>query len=343
MKGKVFVLTVFLILGLFSISQAATVVRLAADDPVGDWDSYAYAPWRYLAKAISEATEGKMKLEIHGGATLGGGKSIVEQCQAGIIEFTESVESYFSYFYPDIQVLSIPYIFKTYDVAYEVIDGPFGQEMREDFRKKTGMRIVSWCENGGFRNFMTGGKPVRSPADLKGMKIRTMEIPAHMALVKSLGANPIPIAWTEIYTALQTGVADGCENSIPTLLLGKLDEVQKYMVLDGHVYSMQFTVVNDKWFQKQDKVLQQTIMSTGRIMDSLNRGLCRLKDLNGVTYLKKKGWTIYQPTPAEYNQFRNLSQGPVVEWLKSQKNIDSKWIDKLMTAVDEAETKLDLK
>ena len=343
MKRKVFVLAVFLIFGLFSMAQAQTVVRLAADDPVGDWDSYAYAPWRYLAKAISEATNGEMKLEIHGGATLGGGKSIVEQCQAGIIEFTESVESYFSYFYPNIQVLAIPYIFKTYDIAYEVLDGPFGQEMREDFRKKTGMRIISWCENGGFRNFMTGGKVVKAPADLKGMKIRTMEIPAHMALVKSLGANPIPVAWTELYTALQTGVADGCENSIPTLLLGKLDEVQKYMVLDGHVYSMQFTVVNDKWFQRQDKTLQQALKSTGRIMDVMNRGICRLGDLNGITYLKEKGWTIYQPTSAEYNEYRRLSQGPVIEWLKGQKNVDPKWIDKLMTAVDEAETKLDLK
>lgn len=343
MKKRVFILTICLILALFSVCQAKTVVRLAADDPVGDWDSYAYAPWRYLAKAISEATGGEMELEIHGGATLGGGKSIVEQCQAGIIEFTESVESYFSYFYPDIQVLAIPYIFKTYDVAYEVLDGPFGQAMREDFRKKTGMRIISWCENGGFRNFMTGGKPVKSAADLKGMKIRTMEIPAHMALVKSLGANPIPIAWTELYSALQTGVADGCENSIPTLLLGKLDEVQKYMILDGHVYSMQFTVVNDKWFQKQKKSLQQTILSTGRIMDVLNRGICRLGDLNGITDLKKKGWTIYQPTSAQYNEFRKLSQKPVIDWLKSQKNVNKEWIDRLLKAVDKAEVKLGLK
>ena len=342
MKKITLITVMLLVFALCSVAQAAQVIRLAADDPV-DKDSYAYAPWYYLANAIDTATGGKMKLEVHGGATLGNGKSIVEQCQAGIIEFSESVEGLLSYWYPSIQVLTIPYLFKSHDIAYAVLDGPFGQEMREDFRKKTGMRIISWCENGGFRNFMTSNKPLKSPDDLKGLKIRTMEIPAHMALVKALGANPIPVAWTELYTALQTGVADGCENSIPTLLLGKLDEVQKFMVLDGHVYSMQFTFCNDAWFQKQDPALQKAILSAGRVMDIINRGICRVGEMKGFEYLKNKGWTIYQPNAAEQKQFRELTQGPVIEWLKSQKNIDQTWITKLMAAVDAAETKLGMK
>lgn len=342
MRKIALITLILLVFALVSVAQATQVIRLAADDPI-DKDSYAYAPWYYLAKSIENATSGKVKLEVHGGATLGNGKSIVEQCQAGIIEFSESVEGLLSYWYPSIQVLTIPYVFKTHDVAYAVLDGPFGQEMREDFRKKTGMRIISWCENGGFRNFMTSNKLLKSPADLKGLKIRTMEIPAHMALVKALGANPIPVAWTELYTALQTGVADGCENSIPTLLLGKLDEVQKFMVLDGHVYSMQFTFCNDKWFQKQDKALQRTILSAGRVMDIINRGICRVGEMKGFDYLRKKGWTIYQPNEQEQKQFRDMTQGPVIQWLKSQKNIDQLWIGKLLEAVDEAETKLGLK
>jgi len=279
-------------------------------------------------------------MEIHGGATLGNGKSIVEQAQAGILEFAESVEGLLSYWYPNMQVLAIPYIFRSYDVAYEVLDGPFGQEMREDFRKKTGLRIVSWGENGGFRNFTTGDKLIQSPADLKGLKIRTMEIPAHMAMVRALGANPVPIAWTELYTALQTGVADGQENAIATIFLGKLEEVQNYIVLDGHVYSHQFTLVNDAWFQKQSEELQQTILATGKIMDTMSRGLCRTKELNGLKALKDRGWTIYRPTSEEYNEFKELTQQPVIDWLKEQKNIDEEWIGKLRQAVAEAEKKL---
>jgi TRAP-type C4-dicarboxylate transport system substrate-binding protein len=161
-----------------------------------------------------------------------------------------------------------------------------------------------------------------------------------MAMVKALGANPVPIAWTELYTSLQTGVADGQENALPTILLGKLEEVQKYIILDGHVYSMQLTLVNDAWFQQQEPALQQAILSGGRIADTMTRGICRLTELNATDYLKKKGLEIYQPTSAEYNEFREAAQEPVIDWLRSQKNIDSSWIDKLQMAVSEAEKKL---
>jgi tripartite ATP-independent transporter DctP family solute receptor len=324
-------------LTLLSVAQAE-VLRFAADDLV-DPNNYVYGPARYLAKVIEDTTEGKMKVEIHGGAVLGNGKSIVEQCQAGIIEFTESVEGLLAYFYPSIQVTAIPYIFRTEDIAYEVLDGPFGQEMREDFRKKTGIRIISWAENGGFRNFTTSKKKIKSPSDMQGLKIRTMEIPAHMAMVKALGANPIPVAWTELYTALQTGVADGEENAIPTILLGKLEEVQKYVILDKHVYSMQLFLVNDAWFLKQDKALQNAILSAGRVMDTITRGICRLGELNGAVYLKEKGLEIYQPKPEEYAQFKTLAQKPVIDWLRNQPEVENVWVDKLLNAVNDAEKK----
>lgn len=339
MKKVTLFLTVVFMISFAATVHAKTVVRLAADDPVNP-DNYVYAPNRYLASAIEQATNGEMVMEIHGGATLGNGKAIVEQAQAGIIEFVESVEGLLSYWYPDMQVLAIPYLYRSYDVAYEVLDGPFGQEMREDFRKKTGLRIVSWGENGGFRNFTTGDKLIKSPADLKGLKIRTMEIPAHMAMVKALGANPIPIAWTELYTALQTGVADGQENAIATIFLGKLEEVQNFVVLDGHVYSNQLTLVNDAWFQKQSKELQNTIMGTGKIMDTMSRGICRTKELNGIEQLKERGITVYRPTADEYKQFRDLAQQPVIDWLKGQKSVNQEWIGKLQKAVADAEKKL---
>ncbi len=339
MKKRFFtVLAIVLVLGAFGVADAAQVLRLAADDLI-DQNNYIYGPNRYLAKVIEETTNGEMKLEIHGGAVLGNGKSIVEQCQAGLIEFVESVEGLLAYFYPNMQVLAIPYLFRTEDIASEVLQGPFGQEMREDFRKKTGMRIITWSENGGFRNFTSKGHTIKTPADMKGLKIRTMEIPAHMAMVRALGANPVPIAWTELYTALQTGVADGQENAIPTILLGKLEEVQDYVILDKHVYSMQLTLVNDAWFQKQDKELQLAILSAGRIMDEMTRGICRLTELNGSDYLKEKGVTIYKPSNEEYMKFKNLAQKPVIQWLRDQKNVDNVWVDKVIQAVQDAEKK----
>ena len=341
MKMKKFVLVCFVAVFLLGVSTVsnAEVLRYAIDTLI-DLDSYIYAPPRWLAKTIEEASQGKVKVEIIGGGALGTGKSALEQVQAGLIHFARGDEALLSYFYPNMQVLAIPYLFRTYDVAYEVLRGPFGEELKEDFRKKTGMRIVGWLEGGGFRCFTTGKKKIRSPADMKGLKIRTMEIPAHMAMVKALGASPVPIAWMEVYTALQTGVADGQENAIPVILLGKLEEVQKYMILDNHLYSVGTCVTNDAWFQKQNKELQLAILSAGRIMDNIARGICRLTDLNGADYLKKKGMEIYQPSAEEYAQFRSLTQRPVIEWLRKQPNVESVWVDKLLNAVERAEKKL---
>ena len=166
-----------------------------------------------------------------------------------------------------------------------------------------------------------------------------MEIPAHMEMVKSLGANPVPISWPELYTALQTGVADGQENAIPTVLMGNLEEVQKYIVLDKHLYSMQIFVVSEDWFQKQSKDLQLAILSAGRVMDTMIRGIARLAELNGVDYIIEKGGHIYLPNAEEYTQFRELTQKPVIEWCRNQPNIDNDAIDELLEAVKESEKK----
>ena len=113
-------------------------------------------------------------------------------------------------------------------------------------RKKTGLRVIGTWDNGGFRSFTNSKRAVHNPEDMKGLRIRTMDIPAHMELVRSLGAKPTPISWKELYTALETGVVDGQENAMPTIIIGSLQEVQKYLILDGHVYTQQHFFVNDQ-------------------------------------------------------------------------------------------------
>ena len=303
-------------------------------------DNYEFAPARYLASKVEQASHGEYKFEILSGGSIGTGIAVLEQCMNGLIEFGLTMDAHLAYFYPNFQVFALPYVFRNHAVAYDVLDGPFGQEMKEDIIKKTGMRVIAWGENGGFRNFTTSKTKIKSPSDMKGLKIRTMEIPAHMTMVKALGANPVPIAWLELYTSLQTGVADGQENAIPTVIIGKLEEVQNYLVLDGHVFSIEIFLVNEDWFQQQDEELQRVILSTGKVMEAMNRGISRLGELNGIDYLKEKGMEIYQPNSDEYAQFRNLTQEPVLKWMREQDNIDPKWIDGLLKAVEESEKKL---
>jgi len=157
-------------------------------------------------------------------------------------------------------------------------------------------------------------------------------------MVKALGAAPTPVAWSELYTALQTGVVDGEENSVSTFIIPKLEEVQKYMILDGHVYSMWTLFINDKWYRELPKELQTAIDQASIITKYANRGLCRINESVNLEYIKSKGVKVYVPTRGQKEEFKNLAQKPVIEYLKTQ--IDPKLIDKVLEAVAEAEIKL---
>ena len=118
------------------------------------------------------------------------------------------------------------------------------------------MRVLAYGET-GFRNFTNSKLPIKSPADMKGLKIRVMETPVYVNMVKALGAAPTPIAWSEVYTALQQKVVDGQENPVATIVQAKLYEVQKYMILDGHSYGVDFFLINDKFYQSLPKETQE--------------------------------------------------------------------------------------
>lgn len=122
---------------------------------------------------------------------------------SGEIEVSTShTEGTIAIVYPNIQVISIPYLFDSVDQALDVFRGEYGQMLYEDMRKKTGLRVIGVWDNGGSRSFTNNRRPVKTPADMKGLKIRTMDIPAHIELVRSVSAQPTPISWKELYTAL---------------------------------------------------------------------------------------------------------------------------------------------
>ena len=182
-------------------------------------------------------------------------------------------------FYKKIQVLAVPYIFKDHTIAYHVLDGPFGKALADDCAKESGLRILAYGENGGFRNFTNNTRPIHSPADLKGIKFRTMEHPGHMAIVNSLGGVATPIAWTELYTSLQTGVIDGQENPIPVINFGKLYEVQDYLTLDGHVYSLDLMFISEKWKNALPKDYQDVLLLAGQKAAVAARGINRILEM----------------------------------------------------------------
>jgi C4-dicarboxylate-binding protein DctP len=335
LAGRAGIIGAILALAVSGAPAADTVVmKFGINNPIKEFNQ-AWTSHLVLKNEIEARSSGRIKVELYPGSQLGSIESMVNQVRRGTIQATDPADGHFATTYPLIQILSIPYLFPSREVAWKVLDGPFGQKLADDMAKKIGMRPLFWQENGGFRHFTNSKRAIRSPEDMKGLKIRTMNIPLHMKIVEDLGGSATPINWSEVYTSLQTGVADGQENAIPTFLLPKLEEVQKYMVLDGHVYGVMTVVVNEKWYQDLPADLKQAIQGAIPVVLATNRGLSVANEAQGVEYLQKRGVEIYAPTPEQHKKFREATQASAVKWLKS--NVDPAWVDDLLAAVAKAE------
>jgi C4-dicarboxylate-binding protein DctP len=316
---------------------AEFTLKFGVGNPPRDFH-HSWTPHVAFKDEVETRSGGRIAVELYPGSQLGGIESMVNQVRQGVIQATDPSEGHFATTYPPIQVFSIPYLFLTRDIAWHVLDGEFGQKMLADMAEQTGIRPLIWSENGGFRHYSNNVRAIKSPDDMAGLKIRTMNIPLHMEIVKNLGASPTPIAWAELYTSLQTGVVDGQENSIATFMVPKLEEVQDHTVLDGHVYSVNTVILNEAWYQSLPDDLKQVIDRAAEVSLTVNRGLTVSNELIGMDYLKEQGVEIYSPTLEEKRAFREATQEPAIAWLTEQ--IDPAWVDGMLDAVAAAEKSL---
>jgi tripartite ATP-independent transporter DctP family solute receptor len=332
-----------MVVGLFclmfvvvSALAAPIELKIAHVNPPDVFASGKGAAGAVLKNIIEAETGGGVEVKVFPAGQLGGERELIEATKLGTIQMS-MVSAAIAGFYKEAQVLDIPYLFSSAPVAWKVMDGRFGKEMAEDCLKKTGMRVLAYGET-GFRNFTNSVRPIKSPADMKGLKIRVMESPVYVNMVKALGAAPTPIAWPETYTALQQKVVDGQENPVAVIVFVKFFEVQKYLTLDGHSYGIDFFLINDKFYQSLPKETQQIVKSAAINAGLCGRGLQQLNSAIGLAQLKEKGMEIYSPNAKERAMFREATQKPVIEYIEKQ--IGKAWIDKLMKAVKEVETEL---
>jgi tripartite ATP-independent transporter DctP family solute receptor len=292
--------------------------------------------------AITSLTGGAFNVDFKHSGVLGGQVETLSQTQAGILEATTPAIPALAGFYPNIQILSIPYLWKSPVVAWEVLDGPFGEAFFEDMAKKSGLRVITIFDNGGYRSFTNNRREIRSARDMRGLKVRVMESPTEMKIVSSVGASPTPIPWVELYTSLQTGVVDGQENSAATIIAGSLYEVQKYYTLDEHTLSLAVFAVSEKWFQGLPKDIQNSVKVAGRIASVCGRGAAYTNNKVALEFIRNKGMKVYAPTAAEKATFRDAAQKPVIDWMREQPKIEKKWLDMLLEEVAKAERKYGL-
>ena len=243
-----------------------------------------------FAREVDKRTQGRYQIQAFYNGALGGERESIEAVQLGTQELTFATSGAIPNFVPDTKIIDVPFLFRDSAHARAVFDGAFGQELARKFEPK-GFKVLAWGDN-GFRHMTNNKRPIRTPEDLKGLKLRTMENPVHIAAYKSLGVMTTPMAWPEVFPALQQGTVDGQENPLPVILSQKLDQVQKYLSLTGHVYSPMAFLMNKAQFDKLSPTDQQAFIEAAREGAKANRARVDADDAKGVAELRAKGMQV---------------------------------------------------
>lgn len=283
-------------------------------------------------KNVEGRTNGEVTIITYPASQLGGEREQLEGVQLGSIEMAV-LAGPIPGIYPDIMVFDLPYLFKNEKIAHAVLDGDFGKRILDGMLQKTGVRALAWGEN-GFRHFTNNVREIHNPGDIKGLKIRSMENPAHMAMIESLGANPTPMAFGEVYSSLQQGVIDGQENPVSLIESMRFYEVQKYLTLDGHVYNPFTMIVNDNFFLSLPEKYRDAIQEEAISWSKIERQLNSEQTSKALNKLANHGVDITSLSNAEREEFRTATN-PVYE--KYRAILGGGLIDDLQRSVSDAE------
>lgn len=215
-----------------------------------------------FARLAAEKSNGNIEVKLFPSGLLGNDRELTEGMQLGTVDMAVVGTATIAGFVPRLQLFDMPFLFSSAEHAYSVLDGEIGQEVLNDF-DSIGIKGLAFWEN-GFRHLTNSAKSIKTPDDIKGFKIRTQEIPLHLDFWKELGANPTPMAFGELYTALQQGTVDGQENPIQTIYTQKLYEVQKYMSLTYHVYAPAVIMISQNSFEKLPTEYQTILVEAAR-------------------------------------------------------------------------------
>jgi tripartite ATP-independent transporter DctP family solute receptor len=245
-----------------------------------------------FAREVEKRTNGRYKVQTFYSGALGGERESIEAVQLGTQSLTFSSTGPVPNFVPETKILDVPFLFRDKAHARAVLDGPIGQDMLNKFDSK-GFKALAWAEN-GFRHMTNSKRAVNGPDDLKGLKMRTMENPVHIAAYKGLGIVTTPMAFPEVFTALQQGTVDGQENPLSVIMASKFEQVQKHLSLTGHVYSPAIFLMNKAEFDKLSAADKQAFIEAAKEGTKANRARVDEDDAKGVTELRAKGMNVVE-------------------------------------------------
>jgi tripartite ATP-independent transporter DctP family solute receptor len=317
-----------------AVQAADTTLKIAF---LGSQDDEDYDGSLVFKDYVESRSNGEIAVEIyHSGQFCGNFRECIEGIQSGALEITISTIGGFGNLWEPGQVLDLPYLFRDDRVAECVFDGPFVKELRDAVLKEIpGMRLMAVSNTGGWRNFATVNKQIKTPEDVKGQKIRTIPADIQKELVKLLGGNPTPIAWPEVYTSLATGVVEGTKNGITDIVNMKFQDHLKYITLDGHAYMAALWWLNDDTWNNLSDANKRIVYDGFQHLKTIGRAFPMRRQIEAYEEFKKAGGTVYVPTAEEKAAFQTAAK-PMEQWYIDQ--FGDEWLKKVQAAIGDCET-----
>jgi tripartite ATP-independent transporter DctP family solute receptor len=281
-------------------SESQTVLKLAHGL---DTRHPVHQAMAFMAERVAELSDGNMRVDVYPNEQLGSERECLEQVQLGILAMTKASCAPMESFIPELKVLGLPYLFRDGAHMWRVFEGPIGRQLLAAGEEK-GLKGLCFYDSGA-RSFYTNSKPVRTPADLAGLKIRVQQSDMAMRMIAVMGGSPTPIDWGELYTALQQGMVDGAENNPPSFHVSRHYEISRYYTLDQHLRQPDILVINPKVWHSLSAAEQQILQQAVTESVAFQREIWKKKSDEALAAVKQAGVEIIHPDQAA---FRHATQ-----------------------------------
>ncbi len=278
---------------------------------------------------VEQETDGAIRVEIYADGQLGGDREVFESLQFGIIEATTISTGPVASFAPRFSLFDFPFLFRDTETAYEILDGPIGNEILEDLEDQNVIGLGYW-EN-GFRHLTNNKREVKNIDDLKGLKIRTLENDLHLDFWQAIGANPTPLAYTELFAGMQQGVVDGQENPLGNVTTAKFYEVQKYLTKTNHIYNASVFMISRDFWDSLSEEEQEIIVKASEESKNYQRKLNAEEEEMALDYLKAE--TNLKITELSDESYEEMFQAVQPVWEKYADQIGEDLVEKVIKMV----------
>ncbi|MCM3598044.1 TRAP transporter substrate-binding protein [Metabacillus idriensis] len=309
-----------------SMSSGKKVIKLGS---VNNEQHTLFKGYEKFKELIEERTEGNITVEIYPNGQLGDDRTMIEGLQFGTLEAVGVSTSMLANWAPPMLAYDLPFVFPNADTAYSVLDGPYGEKVGKLLEEED-LVFLAYFEN-GFRQLTNSTRKIESVKDIDGLKIRVMQTPVHIETWSTLGASPTPMAYTELFTAMQQGVIDGQENPFGNTAMDRFYEVQEYMTVTNHVYNPMGLVISKKIFDGFSEEEKKIVLDSAKEAGDYQRQLNQKEDQNYKKMISDGGTKITELTPEAHAEFEEAVKSVYDEFVDE---IGQDYLDEFLAEIE---------